>query len=157
MSFIAGKYAITLGASSVGQTGLDSVKVEHQVFKQLIVGDNFAETPQDAVFRGMAEFLEFIMIEYNATAARAAFWPYGSAYGTMDTVIGTLDQSNAAQIIMTALTGTPAAAAPTTLTAPKCILAEGYPVSLLFAPRLREIPVRMRIYPNTSGVFHTLT
>lgn len=157
MSFLAGRYSVTLGASSVGQTGLDSLIIEHQVFKQLIVGDNFAETPQDAVFRGMAEFIQMTLLEYNATAARAAFWPYGSIYGTMDVVIGTLDQTNAAQIVMTALTGTPAVATPATITAPKCILAEGYPVSILFAPKLREVPVRMRMYPNSSGVFHTQT
>lgn len=156
MSFIAGRYSATLAASTVGQTK-DGINIEHQVFKQLITGDNFAETPQDAVFRGMAVFCQFTLLEYNATAARAAFWPYGTAWLTMDTVIGTLDTANAAQLILTALAGTPAAAAPATITLPDAILAEGFPVGLLMAPALREIPIRQRIYPNTSGVFGTLT
>ncbi len=157
MSFIAGKYAITLGASTVGQTGNDTVRVSHQVFKEIITGDNFAETPQDAVFRGMSAFLQYTMLEYNATAAASAFWPYGSSYPDMDTVIGTLDSANAAQTVMTALSGTPAAATPATLTFPLTILAPNFPVEILFAPMLRRVPIRQQIYPNGSGVFGTVT
>ncbi len=158
MSFISGAYTATYDTSALGITAVDSIKINHQVFKQLITGDNFAETPQDAVFRGMAVFLDFTLNEYNATGARKAFWPYGTAWGTMSSVIGTTDQAtNAKQLILTAVAGTPAAAAPATITFPKAILAENYPVDILMGPRLREIPVRMRIYPNSSGEFFTLT
>lgn len=156
MSFIAGKYSVTLGGSSVGQIQ-EGITLEHQVFKQLITGDNFAQTPQDAVFQGMAQFAQYTLLEYNATAARAAFYPYGSAWLTMDAVIGTLDSANASQLVLTALSGTPAASAPATATLPLAILAEGFPVGILMAPALRTIPIRQRVYPNSSGVFGTLT
>lgn len=156
MSFIAGKYAVTLAASSVGQTA-DGITLSHSVSKRLITGDNFADTVQDAIFRGMNMFTAYRLMEYNATAARATFWPYGSSYLNMSVVIGTLDSANAGQLVLTALAGTPAAAAPATVTLPLCILAEDFDVELLFAPDLREVPIRQRIYPNSSGVFGSLT
>ena len=156
MGFIAGKYAATLGGSTVGQTA-DGIRISHSASKRLITGDNFADTVQDAIFRGLNLFVNYRLMEYNATAARACFWPYGSSYLTMSTVIGTLDSANASQLILTALAGTPAAAAPATVTLPLVILAEDFDVELLFAPDLREIPIRQRIYPNASGVFGTLT
>lgn len=158
MSFIAGRYSMTLGGSTVGQTA-DGITLNHSFFKRLITGDNFAQTPQDAIFQGAEMFVSYRLLEYNATSARAAFWPYGSAWLTMSTVIGTLDSANASQLILTALTGTPAAAAsaPTSVTLPLCILAEGFETELLMAPDLREIPIRQRVYPNSSGVFGTLT
>lgn len=155
MSFIAGQYTVTLGGSTVGQLA-DGIALEHQAFKRLITGDNFAESPQDAVFRGMSLFAAYTLLEYNATSARAAFWPYGSTYLTMG-VVGRLDSALIAQLILTAASGTPAASTPASVTLPKAILAEGFPVSILFRPDLREVPIRQRIYPDASGVFGTLT
>jgi hypothetical protein len=38
------------------------------------------------------------------------------------------------------------------------MLAEGFPVELLMAPDLKEVPIRMRVYPDDStGVFGTQT
>lgn len=156
MSFIAGKYSLTLGGSTVGQTA-DGIRLSHSFFKRIITGDNFADTPQDAIFRGAELFAAYRLLEYNATSAREAFFPYGSDYLTMDTVIGTLDSANASQLVLTALAGTPAASTPATVTLPLAILAEGFETELLFAPDLREIPIRQRVYPNSSGVFGTLT
>lgn len=160
MSSIAGKYAVTItppagSPLSVGQLKR-GIGIEHQVFKQLITGDNFAEAPQDAVFRGIAVFTQMTLLEYNAAGAASAFWPYGSTYLTGG-VIGRLDSALAGSMILTALAGTPAAAAPATITMLLSILAEGFPVSLLYAPELREIPIRQRVYPNASHVFGTLT
>jgi len=164
MAFIAGQYTATYDGASTGQIA-SGITVNHSVFKELITGDNFADAPQDAVFRGMAVFTQYTLLEYNAAAARKCFWPYGSAYLTMDTVIGTLDvdlsggNGNSLQVVLTAITGTPAqvAGAPATVTMPRAILAEGFPIDILFAPALRQIPIRQRIYPDASGVFGSLT
>lgn len=163
MSFISGQYTATYDAATVGQIAT-GITLDHNFFKQIITGDNFAETPQDAVFRGSAVFGQYTLMEYDATSARKVFWPYGSSYLTMDTVIGTLDvdlangNGNAAQLIMTVKTNTPAdvANAPNTVTVPYSILAEGFNVSILFAPELRTMTCRQRFYPNASGVYGTL-
>lgn len=156
MGFIAGQYTATLGGSTVGQLA-DGARINHSFFKELITGDNMAQSPQDAIFQGGEVQVDYSLMEYNATSARAAFWPYGSAYLTMDTVIGTLDSANASALVLSALSGTPAAAAPASVTLPLAILAEGFPVEILFAPSLRKIPIRQRVYPNASKVFGTLT
>lgn len=156
MSFIAGQYTATLNANSLGQIEA-GITLEHRFFKRLITGDNMAETPQDGIFRGGELFVAYNLLEYNAAGASAAFWPYGAGYLNMSTVIGTLDTASALQLVLTALAGTPAAATPATITLPDCVLAEGYPVGILFAPDLRTVPIRQRVYPNSSKVFGTTT
>lgn len=164
MSFIAGQYTATLDGSTVGQIE-SGVTLEHSFFKRLITGDNFAETPQDAVFRGSQMSGQYTLLEYDATSARLAFWPYGANYLNMSVVIATLDvdlansNGNSKQLVLTALTGTPAQAqaAPATATLPRAILSEGFSVGLLFAPDLRTVPIRQRFYPDASGVYGTLT
>lgn len=157
MGFIAGRYTATLGSDSLGQTA-DGYRISHQFFKQLIKGDAFGETTQDAVYRGGDMEIAMTLLEYNAAGAQNAMWPYASTLLDLG-VIGRCDvaSSIADSLILTAVTGTTAAAAPASITLPKSILKEGFPVELLFAPALRDIPLRMRIYPNSSGVFGTLT
>jgi hypothetical protein len=157
-SFVAGGYTVTYNNLALGQAA-QGYRLSHQFFKRLITGDSMAEAPQDAVYRGAEMFLAANLIEYLAAGIATAIWPYG-AYLTQG-VVGRLDDQSTLikQIVMTAVATTPAAAAlgPASLTLPKCILAEGFPVELLMAPDLKEVPVRWRIYPNSSGVFGTQT
>lgn len=155
MSFICGKYSATLGAQALGQTA-DGYRVSHQLFKRLITGDNFADAPQDAILRGAEMFVAARLIEYNAAGALNAFWPLAATIYDMG-VIGRLDTAVADSLVLTALAATPAAAAPATATFLLTTLAEGFPVELLFAPDLREVPLRLRVYPSASGVFGTQT
>jgi hypothetical protein len=160
MSFIAGQYVPTYASGSTGQIK-DGIRIDHVMFKRKIRGDNYADSDQDAVWRGTNVFSQFTLLEYNAAQAAALFWPYGNTYLTMG-VIGRLDSALSAALVLTALTGTPAAvaAAPASITMSHCILAEGYPVSLLYAPDLREVPIRLQAYPyipSSVTVFGTLT
>lgn len=165
--FVAGKFTLTFGSSpgAVGQTR-EGIRTNHTIFKQLITGDNFAQAPQNAVYQGAEVFLAYTAIEYNAAKMGALIFPYAATPGTYFSmgVIGRLDVLNdentsniAQQLIMTALAGTPAAASPATLTFPFTVLAEGFPIDILFAPALREVPIRQRVYPNASGVFGAVT
>ncbi len=160
MAFIAGQYTATLVVSTPVTLGqmTNGITLEHQAFGQDIIGDNQGDTPQDSVFRGMSVHGNYVLMEYDAAAAAGAMWPYGTAYLTMG-VVGRMDvaSSMVAQLVMTAIAGTPAAAAPASVTFPLAILAKGFPVGLLFAPAHRVIPIRQRFYPNSSGVFGTLT
>lgn len=159
MSFVAGQYTATLAASTVGQIerGINST---HSFMKQLIVGDNFAQAVQDAVFLGADVVFDYRLMEYNAAAVRQAMWPYGSTWLSVTSVLGTMDVQNSivAQLILTALAGTPAATSgPATITLPKVILRENFPVNILFAPELRVIPISQRVYPSSTNVYGTLT
>lgn len=156
-AFIAGRYTCTWNALAAGITA-DGFRLNHKFFKRLITGDNFAETPQDAVFRGAEMFIGWTAIQYDAAAFPTVMWPYGSTFYDMG-VIGRTDvgSSVAKSLILTAVSGTPAAAAPATATFLTSILAEGFPVEILYAPDLREVPLRLRVYPSSSGVFGTQT
>lgn len=151
MSFIAGPYTATYKQLALGQTA-DGFRLTHSFFKRLITGDSYAQSPQDDVYQGAEMFCQFRLIEYNAAGTKAAMWPYGT-YLTMGTVGRVSKQQGlAGSLVLTALAGTPAAGTPATLTFSYAILAEGFPVDLLFAPDLREVPLRMRVYPS-SGIF----
>lgn len=151
-NFIAGPYTATYKGLSLGQTA-DGFRVSHSFFKRLITGDAYGQTPQDDVFQGAEMFCSFRCIQYDAAAVRSAMWPYGSSHLTIGAV-GRLSaqQSLSGSLVLTAIAGTPAATEPATLTFTKAILAEGFPVELLYAPDLREVPIRMRLYP-TLGIF----
>jgi len=156
-TFIAGRYTATWNSLALGQTA-DGFRSSHSIFKRLITGDAFAQAPQDAIYQGAEVFMAGRLIQYDAAAMPTIMWPYASTFLDMG-IIGRADvgTSLAKSLILTAISGTPAAAAPATLTLPNSILAEGFPIELLFAPDLREVPLRMRVYPNSSGIFGTQT
>lgn len=151
MAFIAGQYTCTWDANSTGQIK-DGIRVDHTFSKRKIRGDNHADSDQDAVFRGGNVYVQFTMLEFNGAAAPAIFWPYGASYLQLG-LVGILDTSIAQALVLTALTGTNAQTigAPNTLTMNKTVIADGYPVSMLFAPDEREVPIRLQAYPYFSG------
>jgi hypothetical protein len=156
--FIAGAMTATYDSSSIGQVA-DGFTIETTHRKQVITGDVLGpETPQSAVYQGMDVFIEFDLMEYDATAVGSILWPYGVGLGTSG-VVGKLDVTGAAAIakalVLTEVVGTAAENKPNTLTCTRAILAEGFPVEVLFAPSLRQIPIRMRCY-LVSGAFFTL-
>lgn len=172
------------GPRSVGQIAA-GFTLEHSVSKQLITGDNEGDTVQDAVYRGHNPFVEFTLMEYISEDAVDGdggsfdvFAPYSSDISAggpqLDQgIIGRLDNKlvagvpsgSAGALILTALTGTEAASqatsnrGPAVLTALSSILAEDFPVRFLMGVGLREIPVRLRIYPHRpsgSTLFYTV-
>lgn len=159
MAFIAGAYTFTWNSLSLGQL-FEGLTLNHVTFKEIIRGDNFAQAAQDAVFQGIDITSDCILNEWNAAAAATLFWPYGTPWLTAG-VVGRLDvqQTLAKSLIGTAVTGPPAQslAAPATITLPRSILHENFPVQHIFRPAHRKVPIRMRHYPASDGVYGTLT
>lgn len=160
---VAGRYTATFNAAALGQTA-EGIRISHQFFKRMVHGDAGGDTPQNAIYRGREQFLNFRLIEAASAGITAMIDPYAATPGTPLTlgVIGQIDVAYgsvagvAKQVVLTALAGTPAATVgPATITLPLCVLAENFPVEALLGPDLREIPVRLRVYPNSSGVFGT--
>lgn len=150
MTFIAGPYVVSYNGTTVGQCR--DITIEHFVNKQLITGDNLAATPQDAVYQGMEVFVEFTMMEHDNVFALDAFWPYSGTDGVPGQV-GRLDvaSSLAKVLLLTAVAGTTAGAVTLEdFNATLAILAEGFPVRILQAPALKEVPIRMRLYPDVA-------
>ena len=149
MEFIAGRMTATYGGSAIGQIS-DGFTIEHTVTKRLITGDVMGpDTPQDAVYLGMNVFVEFTLMEYNGAATGSIIWPYDATFGETTTV-GTLDVASSltAILVLSDVAGTTATNTPNSLTAHRAIIAAGFPVDLLFSPDLREIPIRMQLYPE---------
>lgn len=157
MTFIAGRYTATWNALACGQTA-DGLRLNWSFFKQLITGDAWAQTPQDAVYQGMEMSLAMRLIEYDSAAVATIANPYASVH-TIG-LVGRCDVAStlAKQIVMTDVDGTTAATKPATITIPLTAIKEGFPIELLYAPALREVPIQLRCYPNQStGVFATET
>jgi len=166
MAFVAGQYTATLAAATVGQIE-QGINISHSFNKQMIVGNNMGSTIQDGCFQGADMTLEYRLMEYNAASARAAFWPYGTTYMKVVTLPGMFDVQNSlfGALILTALTGTPAATlGPASITIPRSIIRENFNVQMLLDTTLRVIPIQMRAYPAfgtgaeaATLIFGTLT
>lgn len=164
-TFVAGAYTATYNAKASGQAA-QGYRISHSFFKRLVTGDLGGDTPQDGIYRGREQFISYELIEAVSAAIPDLVDPYASTLGTPHTmgVIGTLDvgysgfTGKAKQLILTAVTGSSADdSGPATITFPLSIIAETFPVDVLYAPDLRQVPIRQRIYPNESGVFGTET
>lgn len=164
MAFISGGYTVTYNAVATGQL-FEGFTFNHTVFKEIITGDNIARAAQDAVFQGIDLSSDFTLGEWNKTTLLPLFWPYGAAWLTAG-VVGRLDvgSSLVKQLILTAIAGTPAATEPATLTLPRSIIHEDFPVQTIMKPAHRRVPMRMRHYPAlavagdpTSVIYGTLT
>jgi len=166
MTFIAGAFDALWGAQDIGQVK-DGFTIEYFAHKQLITGDKFGRAPQDAVNLGLECFVEFTLIDWPVVGTQKLvqlLWPHslagdGASFTHGDVgVIGELDSKNVEALQLTAKTGTSSAGltAETQWIFTLSILAEGFPVRLLLSPELREVPLRLRVYPNTTtGVFFT--
>ena len=167
MNHVSGAYTATYNAKRVGQTET-GYRLSHELFKQIITGDETGQTPIDAIHQGQAQFVTFTAQEANAEAIDDLIAPYSGIPGVMGP-IGKLDVGNdvcpgaAKELVLTTIPGLcPGSRGPETITFPKAILAEGYPVDVLHGPNLRMIPLRLRVYPtqdpNTGlWTFYTTT
>lgn len=156
MAFIAGASTATWNSLALGQSE-DGYTTSHQSFMELIRGDSYAETPQDGVYRGTEFDISWRAVEYNAAGIQTAFWPWSATIYTAG-VPGRLAVASALAkaLVLTSISGTTAATVPATTTFTYAIIKENFPVDITYAPRLRYVPLRMRIYPN-SGVYATQT
>lgn len=160
-NFIAGGYTLTYNSKALGQTA-QGIRTSYEVFKRIITGHLGGDTPQDAVYRGQQRTSQFTLIEADSAGIMDLVYPYADTVGDeFDLgVIGLLDcrgqggQSPTPRtktLLLTAITGTSAFNdSAETITLPKSILHHNYPVEVLLAPDLKEVPIRMMHYPNMS-------
>ena len=151
MTFTSGRYTATWNALAVGQTA-DGFRISHSFMKRMITGDRHGETAQDAIIRGMEVSVEMRLIEFDAAAVQTLINPYGTGYA-MDQVGKLVVQHSFAKALVLTAAQTNPGPLPLTQTIYQTILAEGYPVSLLMAPDLREVPIRLRAFPSSTGSF----
>jgi hypothetical protein len=156
MTFIAGGYTATYDAVTIGQieAGVTMTWLKN---KQVITGDNAARSAQDGVYQGIELFVDFVLMEHDLLKAMLAYAPYGAGVWGTQGVVGRVDSQVVSQLILTAVAGTTAASSPASVTMPFAIVAEDFPVRVKIGPQLRNVPMRMRVYPSAAGVYFTTT
>ena len=149
---ISGPYTVTWNGTSLGVTE-DGIELEHVTFVEPVRGDNLGDSKQDGVYRGGDVFVNFVLQEYSVAnlalgPSNGKVWhPYHQTFGTIG-VVGNIQTNYSAPLVFTAVAGTPAANQPTTVEIFSAILAENFPIRLLFAARHRKIPMRMQALPD---------
>jgi hypothetical protein len=162
---IAGPYTGTWGPTPevIGVTE-DGYELEHTFYSEPVRGDNLGDSIQDEIHRGQDVYVNFTLMEFASAALvqssghveSSIFWPFDdsgfNAVGGAGQVGVTGDSRGeyAAPLILTAVANTPASANPATITFYNALLAANFPVRILYASRVRRIPMRMIVYPYTS-------
>ena len=152
--FVAGAYTGTYNGVATGMTR-QGHELEFTLKQETInESDLYGLTTIDAVLRGGDCFYQAEFREYKAGSLACFTTPFTGSVGSIFSAakpIGRLASSEALALVLTSVANTPAAATPATLTASQALLAEGYPVKLLYDSRLRPVPIRMQLYPTVSG------
>ena len=162
LSAISGPYYGSWNGEYLGATE-DGFEVEHTFYSEPVRGDNLGDSIQDEILRGVDVYVNFTLIEYGKASivqgpgavsgsihwATSASGFNGAGDGKAGTIGDTLSDS-AAGLVLTAVANTPASASPASITFPLSVLARNFPVRVLYASRLRRIPMRMVALP--SGV-----
>lgn len=153
LTLIAGRYTVTFNAVALGvlkSDGSSDPQIELIPLSQPVNGtDGWGDADIDHIARGSNCFLSLICMEYKAGSYGAA-WPYGNV-GSFLPAGYTMGHSHAKALVMTAIAGPTAAAAPATITATYALPAPGTPIRLLYGPTLRNVPIRFQFLPYTSG------
>jgi len=161
---ISGPYSVQHSAEYLGVTE-DGFELEHTFYSEPVRGDNLGDSIQDEIHRGVDVHVNFTCMEFGKAAlaenagiaSSSPWWPFQTsgfnAVGS-DARIGVIGDSRhtyADALLLSAVAGTPAAANPAAITFHTAILAANFPVRILYASRVRRVPLRMIVYPKASG------
>lgn len=147
MSFTAGHYTATWNSASIGETenGFRLQAINHH---EPIVTDDFGDVPVDGVVRGTEYRLMLDWVDYEAIDA--VLFAQADTAGACKSNVGKLLSGLAKELILTAVSGTPAADGSIyTLTATLAIVVTDFEV--LLASRLRKGPCTFQLLPDPNS------
>lgn len=156
---IAGAYTGTWNAGALGLTE-EGFKLTQDIKEEAIdKTDQYARTTLDTIGQGVDWFAEWKFMEYGAAGLAGSISPHGSL-GQLGIIGRSAITSFVQSLVLTSTAGTPAAAAPASLTASKSKMAAGQTASIAFDSSLRKVPCRMQLLPyvltgSTVGHFTT--
>lgn len=151
-TLIGGAYTGTLGGTALGisEQGFNLVLVPKA--ERIEETDAYGLTLIDFFFRGVDCSTVVDFMEYRSGTITSA-WPWGTlgAQG----IIARLGSAIAGSMVLTAVSGTPAASSPASLTAARSVLEPGHNVTLAFNSKLRKVPIRYVHLPSDGAVHFT--
>lgn len=157
ISPIAGAYTATWNSNALGLTD-EGFELQAEPKEQAINrSDQYGDSTLDAIVRGGDWFMQWTNLVYGANPL-GAVWPF-AAFGLMGVIGRSAVTSVCQALVLTSTASTPAAATPATLTAASTKLAANANPRFLFDSRLRNVPIRMQLYPylvsSNPGWFST--
>lgn len=147
--FPPGPYEVTWNGTSIG---LMEGSIHHQqmVIALPVRASLYAQTIIDYILQGMFTNAVLVMKEWNA-GAKAAQWQFGSTQGIVNEA-GLLFNPLYKQMVLTALSGTPAATkGPATRTYPLSGLLPGHNLDVTMGPEERNVPVAFTFLPEPES------
>lgn len=151
-----GPYRGTYDSNDVGQIeGIWDLSDIHHA--EAVRSQLFGDAIIDWIYRQRDSFVLAVFKEWDANK-RAMFNPYGSTLGQTD-VSGRLASDLAKTLVLTAVAGTPAAAAngPATRTYALALLAAEHVVQTPLGPVNRDVPILFGIIPAVNSTTGVLT
>lgn len=150
-TFVAGPYnaSYNAGAAWITENG---VEMECRKYADDIRGDNLGDTIQDGVYRGGDCYVNVVGQRYDDAQMSLAFWPHHATFGRVGQP-GILESSvSKVFVINSPAAGTTAnTVGPASITWNLAKLAKNFDLRLLFATRLRNVPLRLQALPYESG------
>jgi hypothetical protein len=152
------------GARTQGITSDDGYRLRWTIHKQRIGNDGtdrWGQSLLENIYRGADWSIDYRCREYGLANMQAT-WPYAgtvagagvAALAPSIGIPGTADDTSAfaGVLAMTAVSGTPAATNPASLTSSHAVIADGQQYDLIFTSKLRETPVMLNLLPySVSG------
>jgi hypothetical protein len=147
--FPPGPYEVTWNGTSIGMME-GSIHHQQMVIGAPIRASLYGQTILDYILQGMFVNAVLVMKEWNA-GSKAAMWPFNAVQGIVGEA-GLLFNPLYKQMVMTALTGTPAATeGPVTRTYPLSGLLPGHNLDVTMGPEERNVPVAFTCLPEPDS------
>lgn len=148
-----GPYTATIATNADGSTPVDiGLNEGPHRFIQIAKGANitpnrFGDSVVDGIYRGANCLIQMSLKEYTA-AVKRIIWPFSPTDLGLTGIIGRANSDIGRQLILTAISGTPAATnGPATRTCPLAIFAPEHNMELIMGNDERNIPLVCQILP----------
>ncbi len=159
-TFVPGKYTATYGGTAVGMVE-NGFWIRWRGHKKEIRGTNaFGEMKIDGIYRGVDAYVECVFKEWNATVQKI-IWPWVTISADTDKgklgIMGQLDSGLAAALVLTPLSGSPAASNSGGIwTFTYTTLAAENDVRFFAGLDERNVPVLLDVVPYNDGTYDRL-
>ena len=142
MSVIAGAYNATWNGLSLGNTE-GGFRKSYNYDGLQIRFDSVGSGVIDIIRTGLAMFVDFVLMEYDAAAVDALRWPFDGTIGSYSNSGASMWQA-AKPLVLTSCRQID----PATITFYKTIMAPGYSMELDYAgSKERIVPLRLIVFP----------